>query len=302
MKTLDYRSPKIALRLTLFASMIAFAQTEKITLKIFPEPNQTVRIRIVHDAEFDMNFEGEPSSEAALSGPMKMTRATVFGMTLKIGAPDKEGNTVSELTYDEAISEATMNGQPTQTDDKLDNLIGKQVTLTVNKQGEIVGVKIPPDLGLAEEAFKQVLKSLYGSLPRAPIGVGEVAMVPLDFTLPLPAPDAGPLKFNGQTRLKLLSIEKDATGRIAKFDQTADGQIVTDLEIPSPNRKIKMSLDLKLSGAGGMVMNVDKGVMKSNDLKATFSGKIKMTAESSEVKLPTINFQGKMNVAVTGSN
>jgi len=302
MKRPYYRSPNIALCLALFASMTAFAQSEKISLKIFPEPNQTVRIRMAQDMELERSYESETPSSAALPGPMKMIVRTAFALTHKIGAPDKEGNFVAEMTYDAVSSETTINGEPMQTDDKSAEFIGKKILTTFNKQGEMIDLKIPPDMGLPEEAFKQMLKSLYGSLPQAPIGVGEIATAPLDFTLPIPVPGASSAKIDGQMKFKLISVEKDATGRIAKFDQTIDGKIVSDAEIPRPNGRLKVSLDFKMSGAGDLVMNVDKGLIKSNGLVVTFNGKVKSTGESSETKLPTIIVQGMIKMTITGSN
>lgn len=298
----DYRSLNIALGLALLASITAFAQSEKITLKMVSEPNQTVRMRMVQDMEIDMSFEDDSPAAAALVGPMKIMAKTVFGVTQKVGAPDKEGNVTAEVTYDDLSSETTMNGQPMQLGDTMGKFTGKKIMAIFNKQGEMIDIKIPPDLGLPEESFKQMMKSLYGNLPQTPIGVGEFATAPLDFAVPIPIPGAPPLKTDGQVKFKLVSVEKDATGRIAKFDQTVDGKIVSNMELPSPDGQVKMSLDFKLNGVGDLVMNVDKGVLKSSDSKATIGGKIKMSGESSETKLPTINLQGTLKITITGSN
>ena len=302
MKRYYYRSSNIALCLALFASTTAFAQSEKIRLKMVPEPNQTVRMRMIQDMEMNMSFENETPSAAPLPEPMKMMARTIFALTIKVGSPDKEGEFTAEMTYDEISSEMTMNGQPMQHGGASGKFIGKKILTTFNKQGEMVDLKMPPDLGVSEESFKKLLKSLYGDLPQTPIGVGEVATAPLDFTVPLPVPGAPPLKIDGQINFKLVSVDKDATGRIAKFDQTVDGKMFSNLEVPGPNGQIKMSLDFKLNGGGDLVMNVDKGVPKSSDSKMTFGGKLKLTGESSEAKLSTINFQGMMKVTVTGSN
>lgn len=302
MKRPGYRSLNIALGFALFASIIAFAQSEKITLKMVPEPNQTVRMRMVQEMEMEMTFEGTAPADTPALNPMKMASKTVFAMTQKVGAPDKEGNIESEMTYDEVSAEMTMNGQPMQLGDTGSKFIGKKITATFDKQGNPLDFKIPPDLGLPEESFKQMLKSIYGNLPATPMSVGEIATSPLDFSVPIPVPGAGPLKMDGQMKFKLVSVEKDSTGRIAKFDQTVDGKMVSDMEIPSPNGQVKMSIDFKMKGVGNLVMNVDKGVVKSGDSKATFGGKIKMTGESSETKSPDINLQGTIKVTITGSN
>ena len=302
MRKPDHRSPVIALGLALFASIVLFAQSEKIKFKMVPEPNQTVRMRAVQDMEMSMSFESETPSTSALPEPVKMIARAVFALTQKVGAPDKEGNVSAEVTYDEVDSEMMMNGQPMQIGDKVDKFIGKKFTMTFNSRGEMIDLKVPPDLGLPEESFKEMLKSLYGNLPQTQLGVGEVATAPLNFTIPLPVPGAPPMKIDGLIKSTLVSVEKDATGRTAKFDQTMDGKMVGDIEAPGPAGQIKMSLDFKLNGGGGMVMNVDKGFVKSSDSKMTFGGKLKMAGESSATKLPTINFQGTMRVTVTGSN
>jgi hypothetical protein len=302
MKNPHYRSLIIALGLALFASITAFAQSEKIKFKMVPEPNQTVRMRAVQDLELNMSFESETPSEGALPDPVKMMARAVFALTQKVGAPDKEGNVIAEVTYDEVSSELMMNDQPMQIGDKVDNFIGKKIMATFNSRGEMIDLKVPPDLGLPEESFKQLLKSVYGNLPETPLGVGDVATAPLDFTIPLPIPGARPLKIDGLIKFTLVSVEKDATGRTAKFDQTMDGKVVSDMDVPGPIGQIKMSLDFKLNGGGGMVMDVDKGFLKSSDSKMTFGGKLKMAGESGATKPPTINFQGTMKVTVTGSN
>jgi hypothetical protein len=291
----DCRSLVVALGLALFASITSFAQSEKIRFKMVPEPNQTVRMRAVQDMELEMSFESETPSTSALPEPVKMMARAVFALTQKVGAPDKEGNVSAEVTYDEVSSEMMMNGQPMRIDDKVDKFIGKKVTVTFNSRGEMIDLKVPPDLGLPEESIKQLLKSVYGNLPQTPLGVGEVATAPLDFTIPLPIPGAPPLKTDGQIKSTLVSVEKDATGRTAKFDQSMDGKMAGDMEVPGPTGQTKMSLDFKLNGGGGMVMNVDKGFLKSSDSKMTFGGKLKIAGD-------TMNFQGTMKVTVTGGN
>ncbi|HEU0183962.1 MAG TPA: hypothetical protein VFS27_01510 [Blastocatellia bacterium] len=300
MKRLDHRSLGIALCLALFAAMTSFAQSEKVAIRMVPEPNQTVRMRTVQEMEFDITFEGEGAAGDTLPPPMKMQARSVFALTQKVGAPDKEGNITSELFYDEVSSEMTMNGQPMRLGDADNKFIGKKVVTTFNKRGEIVDFKIPPDLGLSEEAFKKILKSFYGDLSQTAIGVGEVATTPLDFTVPLPVPGAPPLKVDGQIKYTLASIEKGETGRVAKFNQAIEGKMdATDVNVSLPTGKAIMNANFKVSGGGDMVMNVEKGLLKSSDSKITFGGKMKMISESGAAKLPAMNMQGTMKTTAT---
>ena len=62
----------------------AFAQSEKVDLRMVPKPGQTVRLTMTQDMDMDMSFDGA----AALPGlaPMKMATKTTMTMTQKTGA------------------------------------------------------------------------------------------------------------------------------------------------------------------------------------------------------------------------
>jgi hypothetical protein len=299
-KNNDYRSPIIALCLALFASVTAFAQSEKIAIKMVPEPNQTVRTRLIQDLEMDMNFEGEASSSEPLPGPMKMIARTVFALTQRVGEADKEGNITSEMTYDELSYETTVNGQPTQDGSATRKFVGQKIVVTFNKQGELIDLKMPSTMELPKDAFKQMLNSFYGSLPKTPIGVGESAMTSSGVTVLLPIAGAPPLEMDAQVKSTLVSVEKDVAGRLAKFDQIMDGKLVSDVKIPGQNGQFKMSLDLMLNGGGGLVLDIGKGVLRSSDSSVTFGGKIRMTDDPNGTKSPTLNLQGTMKITITG--
>src|SRR5262249_40667897 len=153
------------------------------------QPNQTIRVRTVQENEVEVSFEAAVPV-AAPSNPMKLTTKTIFGMTQKFGAATKEGNIEAEIVYDEISSETTMNGQVMPSNSIARSFIDKKLVVTFDKQGNVLDVKVPPDLGVPQEAFKQMLESMYRNLPALSIGIGETVTVPLDFTLPLPIPGA----------------------------------------------------------------------------------------------------------------
>src|SRR5262245_13616828 len=149
-----------------------YAQSERVTLRMAPQPNQTIRVRTVQENEVEVSFEAAVP-EAAPSNPMKLTTKTIFGMTQKFGAATKEGNIEAEIVYDEISSEATMNGQVMPSNSIARSFIDKKLVVTFDKQGNVLDVKVPPDLGVPQEAFKQMLESMYRNLPALSIGVGE---------------------------------------------------------------------------------------------------------------------------------
>jgi hypothetical protein len=246
---------------------------------------------------FDANSALPPGA-----APMKMIAKTTMGITQKTGPLNKDGNIEAELTYDEIRSEVLMNGQSVPGANANNKLVGKIITVTYDRQGNPLDVKLPSEVGLSTEAFKQILDSIYGNLPTNAIGVGEVVAAPLDFTLPLPIPGAAPLKMEGDVKLKLISIDKDSTGRSARFDSTIDGKISNDIEVPSPNGKIKLSLDFKMNGDGTSLKDLDKGLLRSSESNSTLNGKIKMGIEAGPGPLPPMNLQGRIKVTLTSEN
>jgi hypothetical protein len=109
-------------------------------------------------------------------------------------------------------------------------------------------------------------------------------------------------KLEGEIRYKLVSIEKSATGRMAKFDQSLDGKIAKEIETQSPNGKVRSKIDFTVTGGGVLLLNADKGLVKSNELSVTFSGRGKMVSEANEIIMPDKILTGALRVTVTGSN
>ena len=279
----------------------AFGQSEKISLRLLPRPNQIVRMRMVQETDVDMSFDSNLSVPAATI-PVALATKTVVEITQKSGPANAQGHIEAEITYEEVSTGVTMNGQAMPANDTSGNFIGKKVTVTFDKEGSVLDIKVPADVGIPEESFRQMLKSMYGNLPAISLAVGETATVPLDFTLPLPVPGAPPLKMDGEVKHTLASIEKDASGRIAKFDHSIVGKMLTDVDMPASTGKVKMSLDFTLSGTGAMLRDLDKGFVRSSETNATFDGKIKITAESGTPQMPSMNLRGTTKTTTTTRN
>ena len=278
-----------------------FAQSEKVTIRMTPQPNQTVRMRTVQENEVEVSFEPAGPLTAA-AGPMKLITKTVFGITQKSGAATAQGNIEAEVVYDEINAEASMNGQVMPSNDVGGTFLGKKLSVTFDKQGKVLDVKVPPDIGVPQEAFKQVLESMYGNLPSLSLSVGETTTVPLDFTLPLPIPGAASLKMDGVVKHTLVSVQQEAAGRIAKVDHTIEGKMLSDVEVPLPTGKVKMNLDFTINGGGSMLMDLEKGFARSSESKATFEGKIKAVDASNSAQVPPMNLKGTTKTTISTTN
>jgi hypothetical protein len=277
------------------ASPAIRAQSDKISLRMAPGPGQTVQMLMTQKVDFEISVEGAP---APVLAPMRMVMQSTMVLTQKTGARQPDGSIDVELTYDQIRSEVTMNDQPTPTSDLGKELVGKPVVLTYNASGEIVGVRgLPAGPGLNDEMFKQMIGSFYGNLPVTALSVGETTTGPLDFNLPLPLPGASALQMTGQTILKLVSVDKNAAGRSARFDSTISGKMAS--ELAAPDGKSQMQFNFTLSGDGTTIMDLDKGLPRSHLLTNTFVGRIDMAPGAPTATSPSMNMRGTMNVVVT---
>lgn len=282
-------------------STVGVAQSERVTLRMAPQPNQTLHVRTVQETEVDVSF-GAGDSLAPVASPMKLSTKTVFEITQKSGAATREGTIEADVVYDEIDSQTTMNGQILPSNDVSASFVGKKLAVTFDKQGKVLDVKVPPDLGVPQEAFKQVMESMYGNLPLLSISIGETVTTPLDFTLPLPIPGAESLKMDGVVKHTLVSVQREAPGRVAKVDHTIEGTMNSDVEAPLPTGKIKMNLDFKISGGGSMLMNLERGFAKSSESKATFEGKIKPVDASNPAQPPPMSLKGTTKTTTATTN
>lgn len=272
----------------------AFAQSEKASVRMTPQPGQSVRMTMTQEMDFDLSFEGAAPPGA---GSMKMLMRMTLAVTQKTGPRKADGTVDAEVSYDELRTEISMNGQamPTEASDRL---VGTIVTMTYGRNGEIVSVGGLPPGGLTDDAFRQMMGSLLGNLPMTELSVGEMATVPLDFGLPFPLPGAGPMKMSGETRIKLVSIDKDAQGRSARFDSTVNGRMASAM--PSPDGKSKMTFDFTI-GDGTVVIDLDKGLPRSAASTSTVNGTMAIPVGAApDAALQAMTMRGTFKMTMTG--
>ena len=288
------RSLWVALIVCLVTAAVV-AQSEKVSIRMSPLPNQSIRMTMLQEMDIEILFDGT----TGLLGPMKMATRSTLSMTQKTGAAAPNGTLEAQITYDAIRIETSMNGQTLPIADAGNNSSANRLLVTYNRNGEIVDVRGLPAGGLAAESFKQMLNSFYGSLPVAALGMGEVTRVPLDFTFPLPL-GAGPVTMSGENTLKLATIENDGKSRTARFESTIDGKVSSTLPTPDPSGT--MSLDLTMQGSGRMVTDLENRFIRSNESQVTFDGTIKSTAEPGPTPLPGMTMRGTIKISITGSN
>ena len=282
----------VATAFFLAAPPAVVAQSEKISIRMAPRPGQTARLTMAHEVDMDISFDAGAAPGVM---PMKMAIRMMAAMTQKTGTLKPDGTLDAEFTYDQFRIEMSMNGQtmPANTDNPL---AGKTVVVTYNRNGDVVGVQGMP-AALTDGMFEQLMGSMFGNLPAAALAVGETTTAPMDFTLPLPLPGAAAMKLTGETRLTLVSVDKDARGRSATFTSTTAGGIVNDSG--SPGGQGKTAFDLDLRGEGTYVINLDTGILRSNIVTSSVNGKMNMGGGAASPALPGMTMRGTIKMTLT---
>jgi hypothetical protein len=288
------RSLSVAV-LIAFAAVPILAQPEKVSIRMAPRPGQTVRLTMTQEMDMKMSADGVQ----AFPGMQMMMRSSMV-LTQKTGAVKPDGTVDAEVTYDDIRTEMSINGQSSPAANAaVSSLLGKTVTITYSRDGEVVDVKGLPDPAGIAEAVKQTMMSMLGNVPVTALAVGESATMPLTMTLPLPLPGADAMQMTGETKLTLLSIDNDGQGRSARFVSTTNGNMRAGF--PSPDGKNAAALDFTTTGEGTSVLDLDKGIIRSAVTTATMGGKVNMSGAAAGAQ-PAMTIVGTTRVTVTSGN
>jgi ribosomal protein L35AE/L33A len=258
-----------------------------------PRPNQNIRITMIQEMDMDMSS----ANGQALPGGLRMSMITTSVITQKTGAPKPDGSLDAEMRYEEVRAAMTMNGQSQPAAEVANQLVGKVVTVTY-RDGKVVESRLPDGFGTSGDVVKQLLAAFSGNLPSTMLGVGEVVSVPIDLGLPLPLPGALGLTIEGETKITLASIDKDASGRSARFESTTDGTMT----VSGPaDAKSAVGLNYTISGTGTTVMDLDGGFVRSGQVKARMSGKMTAPTGAGSPQMPAMNLDMSLRITFTGT-
>src|ERR1044072_3637208 len=123
------------------AATAVFAQSEKISPRVFPKPNQTIRITMTQEMDMDISVDTTGPVPPGI-GPMKMTMRMTATMTQKTGLPKPDGSCDAEIRYDDVRSEMGMNGQPL-TAGAMEQMVGKAFIVSYNRGGQVIDNRFP---------------------------------------------------------------------------------------------------------------------------------------------------------------
>jgi hypothetical protein len=250
------RLKSLALIAAAFATAQVFAQDDRVSLQLTPQPNQVIHLTM--DQAVDMRVDG---------APVAIQAKTIAALTQTVGARDASGRLESSLAYDRFSLEMTMNGSPLPS--PAFDLVGKVMTLVYDEQGALVELTTPPGMDPAISRFvKTMLDALYQNRADTTLLVGETATLPFSAGLPMPSLPAPPAAVGGETRMKLVAVDRVNAERIARFEQTIESTATSAPTGPSPQ------MTMKASGSGTMEWNLDRGYVKSGDVTIAIESEV----------------------------
>lgn len=291
------RKPSLSAFVGLFvcwlgSSAIAPGQSEKVVVRLMPKPGTTVHYRMTQEMDFDIEREGTATPE-----PMKMLGGMRMATSQKTGTADADGRFETELVYDELSSEMKMNGKPLPGLGSMDWFVGKKIRITYDRDGTLLEVKAP---GLPVEALRQMITSFYGILPAEPMGIGDTARMPFSMALPIPILSGRPSNMEGHTTYKLVGLDREGSDRLARLEQSIEAKLTIPLSDTQSGGPTPMSIEAEMKGSGTVQLNLDRGLIQTNDTLMTIDMKIAAAAPSATTN-PNITMHGQLKMTIRGS-
>lgn len=247
----------------------------RVSIPPSPKPDQTLQVATTQ--EFSVSASGKTMPAVAI-----VNKASV-GFTQSHVRLDKDGAVEARLTIDRLETEETINGK-TRTDDSAP-LVGQTLTAVFDHAGKLTNLTVPKEIQRSASRLKALITVAHGTLSNVSpttLGVGETVTMPWEVPVRLPG-TSEKAPYQIQTTLTLRAIETRGKDRIARFDQRIESTGDTG--------------DLKVTGAGTIELNIDRGFIAASSTEWTLTGSYRPkelpdTAEPSTV-------QATMKVATT---
>jgi hypothetical protein len=232
---------------------VAGAQT-RIASQLEPKPEQTIHVTTTQTLSIRMNIgAANPPTDA------QMTTETVLSYTQANGRFEEQNHMESKLTIERIELRQSVLG--TEKSANMAEVVGRSVTAVFDREGKLVDLKVPQDLQQAGAVLKQLTAGAYGIvnfLPAVAMSVGETVTSPS--TVPMRLPGGTPVPYQTRTATTLRAVEKNGDDRIAHFEQRIEPSTQTE--------------QLKVTGAGTIDVNLDRGFVSASAIEWSFSGNV----------------------------
>lgn len=215
--------PAVLLLVLALAAPLAAGQ-DKILIGGMPSPGQSQRTKMSQAMDLTLRAgDNAPPGFPPDGIRMEMTSDIVMKQT--IGAPDSEGRTRMDMTYESVAQGGTMNGQKMPMPSSSGGFEGQTLTLWMDKTNAVADVTVPPGLPMSESQARQMFNQVFGAVPRQEMAIGETISKPLSLDVPLPGGGASQQAVTGTTRITLSRIDGEGADRVAVLTMVFDGAI-----------------------------------------------------------------------------
>ena len=256
----------------LVPAVLLTAQTDRITVRMSPAPNQTLHQRTTQ--VIAMTTEPKPGGTGALPlVPQAINMTMTMDVTSTVGPPNNQGHYEARVVCDSASMTATLNGQPMPMPQlSTEKAVGQLFTFTYDDQGKVINVETDGVLaGAAAAALKQMLTSALATAAPITLSVGETVTVPTLLNVPLPAAApggaGGPMTVSGETQCTLTSVTFDGADRIAHLAMKITSAVNSAL--PAGGSAPTIAVDIRMTGEGTSDVNVDRGIVLHKEQRMT---------------------------------
>ena len=286
------RVPIFAAASLLVSAALVTAQTDRITIRLSPAPNQTVRQRML--MQVDINMANEPAATSMpFTAPQHVEMKMTTEVTSAVGPTDARGHYDSRVTVDAATWTASMNGQPMPMPSSPEQAIGTSFIIHLDDQGKMIDADVNGAPQSAAGAVKQMLTGLMAATEPITLSIGETITQPRVMSLPMPgAGSTGGMAMTGETRYTLTSITFDGADRIAHLAVGITANVGATV---APPAAASMTTETRTAGEGTIDVNVERGIVLHNELRMTTD--TSMRSQGSPM-LPSMQSHGTMTLSV----
>ena len=267
------------------------AQSERLTIRMAPAPNQTIREQMTIVVAMTTTPRLS-SSDSPSVPPEQGEMKTTMDLTSTVGPIDRRGEYDARVVIEHATMTATSNGQvdPAPTSPARVDGVEPTVAFHYDSQGRMTGAIVESDTGAVDTAVTRAMSAMLATVAPITLSIGETVTVPMEMKVPLPA-DAGRLSTLGETRLTLTSVSFEGADRIAHLALKMT-TFINQYSIGASGPQ--MADEMRTMSEGKMDVNIDRGIVLHNEQTTTIG-------DQSSASLKPENPRGSIRATVTVS-